>query len=94
MSTPNAIPEGLHDNRRKSNLSNPGLDFRRALLSGAVALALLSPGAGFAEEPGPAVAPAQGAVAAVDNLLITTPPPPPNVRKPVLSWGAGNGKSR
>ena len=94
MSTLNEIPEGRHDSRRKRNLSNPGCDFRRALLSGAVALALLSPGAGFAEEPVPAVAPAQGAVAAVDNLLITTPPPPPNVRKPVLSWGEGNGKSR
>ena len=51
------------------------------------------PGAGFAAEPAPAAAPAEGAVAAVDNLLITTPPPPPNVRKPVLSWGEGNGKS-
>jgi len=67
--------------------------FRRALLSGAIALILLLPGAGFAAEPVPAAVPAEGAVAAVDNLLITTPPPPPNVRKPVLSWGEGNGKS-
>ena len=81
--------------------------FRRSLLSGAIALILLLPGAGFAAEPVPAAAPAEGAVAAidnavgavdnavaaVDNLLITTPPPPPNVRKPVLSWGEGNGKS-
>ncbi|MBP2678073.1 MAG: hypothetical protein H6Q82_1138, partial [Deltaproteobacteria bacterium] len=56
----------------------------------AIALALLSPGAGFAAEPAPAAAPTEGAVAAVDNLLITTPPPPPNVRTPVLSWGEGN----
>ena len=51
------------------------------------------PGAGFAAEPAPADTPAKEAVAAVDNLLITTPPPPPNVRKPVLAWGEGNGKS-
>jgi hypothetical protein len=78
---------------RKGNGSRPGSEFRRALLAGAIALILLSPGAGLAAEPAPADTPAKGAVAAVDNLLITTPPPPPNVRKPVLSWGAGNGKS-
>jgi len=93
MSTPNAIPEGRHDNRRKGNGSSPDGEFRRVLLAGTIALALLSPGAGFAGDPVPAAAPAEGAVAAVDNLLITTPPPPPNVRKPVLSWGTGNGKS-
>ena len=63
------------------------------LLAGAIALALLSPGAGFAAESAPADTPAKEVVAAIDNLLITTPPPPPNVRKPVLSWGEGNGKS-
>jgi len=93
MSTSNAIPEGRHDNNRKGNGSTPDGEFRRALLAGVVALVLLLPGAGFAKEPVPAVAPEKGAVAAVDNLLITTPPPPPNVREPVLSWGTGNGKS-
>ena len=93
MSTSNAIPEGRHDNKRKGNGSRPDGEFRRALLAGAFALALLLPSAGFAEEPVPAVAPGKAAVTAVDNLLITTPPPPPNVRKPVLSWGTGNGKS-
>ena len=83
-----------HDDKGKGNGSSPAGMFRLALLSGAIALFLLSPVAGFAGEPVPAAAPAEGAVAAaVDNLLITTPPPPPNVRKPVLSWGAGNGKS-
>lgn len=93
MSTSNAIPDGRHNRKRKGNGSRPGGEFRRTLLAGAIALALLSPSTGFAEEPVPAVAPAKGAVAAVDNLLITTPPPPPTVRTPVLSWGAGNGKS-
>jgi len=93
MSTSNAIPEGRHDNKRKGNGSRPDGEFQRALLAGAFALALLLPSAGFAEEPVPAVAPGKAAVTAVDNLLITTPPPPPNVRKPVLSWGTGNGKS-
>ena len=93
MSTSNAIPEGRHDNKRKGNGSRPDGEFRRALLAGAFALALLLPSAAFAEEPVPAVAPGKAAVTAVDNLLITTPPPPPNVRKPVLSWGTGNGKS-
>jgi hypothetical protein len=93
MSTSNATPEGRHDNKRKGNGSRPDGEFRRVLLAGAIALALLLPSAGFAEEPVPAVAPEKGAVAAVDNLLITTPPPPPNVRESVLSWGTGNGKS-
>jgi hypothetical protein len=93
MSTSNAIPESRHDNTRKGSGSQPDGVFRQALLAGAIALALLSPRAGFAEEPASAVAPVKAAVAAVDNLLITTPPPPPNVRKPVLSWGEGNGKS-
>jgi hypothetical protein len=93
MSPSDAIPEGRHGNKRNGNGSGPDGEFRRALIAGAVALALLLPGAGFAEEPATAVAPAKAAVAAVDNLLITTPPPPPNVRKPVLAWGEGNGKS-
>jgi hypothetical protein len=93
MSTSISIPEGRHDNKRKDNGSRPDGEFRRALLSGAIALSLLLPGAGFAEEPVPAVAPGKAAVAAVDNLLITTPPPPPTVRKTVLSWGTGNGKN-
>ena len=79
MSTSNAIPEGRHDNKRKGNGSRPDGEFRRALLAGAIALALLLPSAGFAEEPVPAVAPWKAEVTAVDNLLITTPPPPPNV---------------
>ena len=83
MSTPIAIPESLHDNRRKGNGSSPAGIFRRALFTGAIALLLLLPGAGFAAEPAPAAAPAEKAVVAIDNLLITTPPPPPNVRKPV-----------
>ena len=91
--TSSAIPEDRHGNGRKGNGFRPGGEFRRSLLPGAFALALLLPNAGFAKEPVPAVAPEKGAVAAVDNLLITTPPPPPNVRKPVLSWGTGNGKS-
>ncbi|MBE0568119.1 MAG: DUF3943 domain-containing protein [Deltaproteobacteria bacterium] len=78
MSALNAIPEGA---------------FRRTLLSGAISLALLLPGAGFAEEPVPVATPVKAALSAVDNLLITTPPPPPNVRTPVLSWGKGKGKS-
>ncbi|MBE0603435.1 MAG: DUF3943 domain-containing protein [Deltaproteobacteria bacterium] len=73
--------------------SRPGGDLRRALIAGAIALALLSPALCLAGEPVPAAAPVQAVVEAVDNLLITTPPPPPNVRKPVLSWGEGNGKS-
>jgi len=93
MSMSDAIPEGRLDNKRKGNGSRPDGEFRRALLAGAIALALLVPSAGFAEEPVPAGAPEKGAVAAIDNLLITTPPPPPNVRTPVLSWGTGNGKS-
>jgi hypothetical protein len=93
MSTSNAFPEGRHDNKRKGNGSRPDGGFRRALLAGAIALALLSPGAGFAADPAPADTPAKAAVATVDNLLITTPPPPPNVRKPVLAWGMGSGKS-
>jgi hypothetical protein len=93
MSTSNTILEGRHDNMRKGNGSRPDGEFRRALLAGAVALVLLSPGAGFAAEPAPADTPVKAAIVAVDNLLITTPPPPPNVRKPVLSWGEGNGKS-
>ena len=51
------------------------------------------PDAGFAAEPAPADNTAKAAVAAVDNLLITTPPPPPKDRRPILSWGEGNGKS-
>lgn len=66
--------------------------FRLTLLA-AIALSLLFPGTGFAEDPVPAGAPAKEAVSAVDNLLITTPPPPPKMRMPVLSWGTGNGKS-
>ena len=93
MSTSKALSIGRHDNRREDNGSRPAGMFRRALLCGAIALILLFPGTGFAAEPAPAAAPAEGAVTAVDNLLITTPPPPPNVRKPVLSWGEGNGKS-
>ncbi len=90
MSISHAIPEGRRDN---NNGSGPDGEFRRALLAGTIALALLLPTAGFAEEPAPAAAPVKAAVAAVDNVLITTPPPPPNVRTPVLSWGEGNGKS-
>src|SRR5512134_1465102 len=93
MSTSNGIREGRHVNKRKINGTRPDGGFRRAFLSGAIALSLLLPGAGFAEEPAPAAAPVKGTVAAVDNLLITTPPPPPNVRKTVLSWGTGDGKS-
>jgi hypothetical protein len=59
-----------------------------------MALAVLSPGLGGAEEPAPAGTPVKEAVAAIDNLLISTPPPPPNVRPPVLSWGEGDGKNR
>src|SRR5659263_217477 len=51
MSTSNAIPEGRHDNKRKGNGSRPDGVFRPALLAGAIALVLLSPSAGFAEEP-------------------------------------------
>jgi hypothetical protein len=93
MSPSRTLSKVRHDNDREGNGSRPAGMFRRALLSGAIALFLLSPDAGFAGEPVPAAAPAEGTVAAIDNLLITTPPPPPNVRKPVLSWGAGNGKS-
>ena len=93
MSISNAIPEGRHDNTRNGNGSRTDGGFRRALLAGAIALALLLPGAGFAADPAPDDTPAKAAVTAVDNLLITTPPPPPNVRIPVLGWGAGNGKS-
>jgi len=94
MSTSKALSKGRNDNRREGNGSRPTGRFRRARIVGAVALALLLPAAaGFAVEPAPAAAPAEGAVAAVDNLLITTPPPPPNVRIPVLGWGDGNGKS-
>jgi hypothetical protein len=53
MSTSDAIPEGRHDSRRKGNGSRPGGEFLRALLAGAIALSLLLPGAGFAEEPPP-----------------------------------------
>jgi len=91
--TSNAILEIRHVNKLKVNGSRPDGEFRRAILAGAIALVLLLPGKGFAEEPAPAAAPVEAAVAAVDNLLITTPPPPPNVRKPVLSWGTGKGKS-
>ena len=94
MPTSNAIPEGRNDNERKGNGSRPRAGFRRALLAGTITLALLPPGAGFSAEPAPAETPAKAAVAAVDNLLITTPPPPPNLRRPILSWGEGNGKSR
>jgi hypothetical protein len=93
MSTSNAVHGGRHDNKRKGNKSRLAGKFLRALLSGAIALVLLLPGPGFAAEPAAAETPAKAAVVAVDNLLITTPPPPPNVRKPVLSWGEGNGKS-
>jgi len=93
MATSNAIPEGRHDMKRKGDRSSPDGGFRRALLAGAMALALLGPSAGFAAEPAPADNTVKAAVAAVDNLLITTPPPPPNVRTPVLAWGMGNGKS-
>jgi hypothetical protein len=93
MSTSNATLEGRHDNMRKGNGSRHYGACRCALLAGAVALALLLPGAGFTADPAPAVAPVKEAVEAVDNILITTPPPPPNVRTPVLSWGKGNGKS-
>src|SRR5512141_3286764 len=93
MSISNAIPEGRHDNKRKGNGSRSDGGFRRALLAGTIALVLRLPGAGFAAEPAPADTPAKEAVVAVDNLLITTPPPPPNVRRPILSWGEGNGKS-
>ena len=57
MSTSNAIPESRHDNTRKGSGSRPDGVFRQALLAGAIALALLSPRAGFAEEPASAVAP-------------------------------------
>ena len=93
MSTLNAIPEGRHDNTRKGNGSRPDGGFQRALLAGSIALVLLLPGAGFAADPTPADTPAKEAVTAVDNLLITTPPPPPNVRRPILSWGEGNGRA-
>ena len=93
MSMSNAIPEGRNDSKRKGDRSRHDGEFRRTLLAGAIALSLLSPGTGLAEEPAPAVKPAKAAVAAVDNLLITTPPPPPNVRRPILAWGEGNGKS-
>ena len=93
MSISNAIPDGRHDNTREGNGYRSDGGFRRALLAGAIALALLLPGAGFAAEPVPADTPAKGVEAAVDNLLITMPPPSPNVRIPVLGWGAGNGKS-
>ncbi|HWR83132.1 MAG TPA: hypothetical protein VN285_07505, partial [Candidatus Deferrimicrobium sp.] len=95
MSASKTIPEGCYDNQRKGNGSGPEGGFRRALLAGAMALALLSPGGSFAAEPAPADTTVQkAAVAVIDNLLITTPPPPPNVRRPVLSWGEGNGKNR
>jgi hypothetical protein len=96
MSTANTIHEGLHDhdNARNSHKSCSAGTFRQALLSGAVALALLIPGQGFTAEPAATDTPVKAAVAAVDNVLITTPPPPPNVRKPVLSWGEGTGKNR
>ncbi|MFZ2224731.1 MAG: hypothetical protein WAV26_08610, partial [Candidatus Deferrimicrobium sp.] len=93
MSMSNAIPGGRHDNTRKGNDSRSDSGFRGALLAGTIALVLLSPGAGFAAEPAPVDTPAKEAVTAIDNLLITTPPPPPNVRRPILSWGEGNGKS-
>ena len=88
MSTSNAMPEGRGDNKWKGNGSRRDGEFRRAILAGAIALALLLPGTGFAAEPAPADKPAKAAVAAVDNLLVTTPPPPPNVRRPILAWGA------
>lgn len=99
MSTSNAIPEGRNDNnrndnKRKGNGSMPGGGFRRALLAGTVALGLLLPVAGFSEEPAPGAVSEKPAVAAIDSLLITTPPPPPKDRRPILSWGEGNGKSR
>ena len=62
MSTSNAIPEGRHDNMQKGNGSRPDGKFRRALLAGVIALALLLPSAGFAEEPAPAATPAKAAV--------------------------------
>ena len=93
MSVSKAIRRDRRDMNRKGNGSGPAGEFRRALLGGAIALALLLPATGFAVEPAPADVPAKGAVAVVDNLLVTTPPPPPNVRVPVLSWGEGNGKS-
>ena len=94
MSSSFAGTEGRNDDKRKGNGSGPGDGFRWAILAGTIALGLLLPGAGFSEEPAPAVAPAKAAIKAVDNILITTPPPPPNVRRPILSWGEGNGKSR
>jgi len=94
MSTPNAIPEDRNDNKRKGNGSIPGDGFRRAFLAGTIALALLLPRAGFSEEPAPGAVSEKPAVAAIDNFLITTPPPPPKDRRPILSWGEGNGKSR
>ena len=94
MATSNAIHEGRHGNPRKGNGSRSDDGFRRALLAGTIALVLLLPGAGFAEEAAPPDTPVKEAVAAIDNLLISTPPPPPNVRPPVLSWGEGDGKNR
>ena len=94
MSTSDGIRGGRQDNTRKGNGSGTEGGFRRTLLAGFLALALLLPGAGFAAESAPADTPAKGTVATIDNLLITTPPPPPKERRPVLSWGEGNGKSR
>ena len=93
MSTSNANPEGRHDNREgNGSRSDSGSD--GCFLPGPSHLSSSCRGRASPRSPPLPTTPAKAAVAAVDNLLITTPPPPPKDRRPILSWGEGNGKSR
>jgi hypothetical protein len=64
-------------------------DFRWALFTGVLALALVTPGAGFAEEPISAAAPSSPA----PPLVAPIGPSAPEVPKTGLSWETGAGRS-
>ena len=83
METAHAGSEGMAVNTRGVSGSRHAGEFRWALLTGALALALITPGAGFAEEP--AAAPMSPAAAPA--------PPALEVPKTVLSWETGAGRS-
>ncbi len=84
-----AVPEGRFGTAPGVNGSQHADEFRWSLLTGALALALAMPGAGFAEErtsadaPRPAEAPQAALIG----------PPAPERPKLVLNWETGEGRS-
>jgi hypothetical protein len=82
------VTEGRPGKARGVSGSRHASAFRWALLTGALALVLMTAGAGFAEEPASAAAPTSPAPPEAAPT-----PPRSEVPKSVLSWETGAGRS-